>query len=104
MDEDSPGPEEEESDPESDDCSPTDEAVSLPPPPPHGPPPLYARSLPVSVPAWPLRPPGPPQPPDDDGHKSSPDLDRIAASMLALTLSLRRSHGAQPFGERPRPR
>ncbi|XP_066845529.1 proline-rich AKT1 substrate 1 [Anser cygnoides] len=71
------------------------------PPGPPGPP-LYARSLPVSVPAWPLRPPGPPQPPDDDGQKASPDLERIAASMRALAL--RGSDGTEMFGDLPRPR
>lgn len=104
MDEDSPGPEDEavESDPESaDEGSPGDEVVLGPPPAPPGPP-LYARSLPVSVPAWPLRPPGPPQPPDDDGQKASPDLERIAASMRALAL--RGSDGTEMFGDLPRPR
>ncbi|KAM9259537.1 LOW QUALITY PROTEIN: proline-rich AKT1 substrate 1 [Morus bassanus] len=106
MDEDWPGPEEEpgpESDPESpDEGSPAEEGAPGPPPPPPGP--LYARSLPVSVPAWPLRPPPGPRPPTAEGsaHKASPDLERIAASMRALAL--RGGDGTEMFGDLPRPR
>ncbi|XP_037230627.1 proline-rich AKT1 substrate 1 [Falco rusticolus] len=106
MDEDWPGPEEEpspDSDPDSpDEGSPAEEgATGLPPPPPG---PLYARSLPVSVPAWPLRAPPGPRPPAADGsaHKASPDLERIAASMRALAL--RGGDGTEMFGDLPRPR
>ncbi|KAM9591772.1 LOW QUALITY PROTEIN: proline-rich AKT1 substrate 1 [Morphnus guianensis] len=105
MDEDWAGPEDEPS-PDSDDSpdegSPGEEGAAGPPPPPP-PGPLYARSLPVSVPAWPLRPPPGPRPPPAEGsaHKASPDLERIAASMRALAPG---GDGTEMFGDLPRPR
>ncbi|XP_071657178.1 proline-rich AKT1 substrate 1 [Patagioenas fasciata] len=87
-----------ESDPESPDESSPGEEAPAPPPPPPGP--LYARSLPVSVPTWSLRgpPPGHPSP-----HRASPDLERIAASMRALLLR-GGGDGTEMFGDLPRPR
>ncbi|KAM4643724.1 LOW QUALITY PROTEIN: proline-rich AKT1 substrate 1-like [Amazona ochrocephala] len=102
MDEDPEEEPEPESDPESpDEGSPAEE---LPPPPPPPGPPLYARSLPVSVPSWALRPPPGPRPPHAEGaaHKASPDLERIAASMRALALR-GGGDGTEMFGDLPRP-
>ncbi|CAN8178560.1 unnamed protein product, partial [Coccothraustes coccothraustes] len=67
-------------------------------PPLAGPP--LARSLPVSVPSWAQRPP--PGPPGSHG-KAPPDLERIAASMRALTLR-GGGDGTEMFGDLPRPR
>ncbi|XP_033928250.1 proline-rich AKT1 substrate 1 [Melopsittacus undulatus] len=102
MDEDPEEEPEPDSDPESpDEGSPTEEPLT--PPPPHGAP-LYARSLPVSVPSWALRPPPGPRPPHTEGgaHKASPDLERIAASMRALVLR-GGGDGTEMFGDLPRP-
>ncbi|XP_063997375.1 proline-rich AKT1 substrate 1-like isoform X4 [Pogoniulus pusillus] len=103
-----PSPESEPESPDESSSPPGLAAAPFPALPSAGPPPrLLARSLPVSVPAWPLRPPpGPRAPPGDGaGHKASPpDLERIAASMRALALR-RGGDGTEMFGDLPpRPR
>ncbi|XP_058678742.1 proline-rich AKT1 substrate 1 [Ammospiza caudacuta] len=62
--------------------------------------PALARSLPLPVPSWARRAPG-----DSAGSagKAPPDLERIAASMRALTLR-GGGDGTEMFGDLPRPR
>uniref|UniRef100_A0A8C4Q7W4 AKT1 substrate 1 n=1 Tax=Eptatretus burgeri TaxID=7764 RepID=A0A8C4Q7W4_EPTBU len=63
---------------------------------------LYAMSLPVSVPVWSYRMPAQLQEPDVEERAPCPDLETIAASMRALTMSV--SDGTEMFGDLPRPR
>ncbi|XP_069769079.1 proline-rich AKT1 substrate 1 [Narcine bancroftii] len=63
-----------------------------------------AKSLPVSVPIWGFKDLKPKKLPDgdDDERLPSPDLDKIAASMKALAMSV--TDGTEMFGDLPRPR
>ncbi|XP_051899194.1 proline-rich AKT1 substrate 1 isoform X2 [Pristis pectinata] len=64
----------------------------------------YAKSLPVSVPIWGFKDLKPKKLPDGDNDERlpSPDLDKIAASMKALAMSV--TDGTEMFGDLPRPR
>ncbi|XP_041033788.1 proline-rich AKT1 substrate 1 isoform X1 [Carcharodon carcharias] len=64
----------------------------------------YAKSLPVSVPIWGFKDLKPKKLPDGDNEERlpSPDLDKIAASMRALAMSV--TDGTEMFGDLPRPR
>ncbi|XP_078286467.1 proline-rich AKT1 substrate 1 [Rhinoraja longicauda] len=64
----------------------------------------YAKSLPVSVPIWGFKDLTPKKFHDGDNEERlpSPDLDKIAASMKALTMSV--TDGTEMFGDLPRPR
>lgn len=64
----------------------------------------YAKSLPMSVPIWGFKDLKPKKFHDGDNEERlpSPDLDKIAASMKALTMSV--TDGTEMFGDLPRPR
>ncbi|XP_020378667.2 proline-rich AKT1 substrate 1 isoform X1 [Rhincodon typus] len=64
----------------------------------------YAKSLPVSVPIWGFKDLKPKKLADGDNEERlpSPDLDKIAASMRALAMSV--TDGTEMFGDLPRPR
>ncbi|XP_060705433.1 proline-rich AKT1 substrate 1 [Hemiscyllium ocellatum] len=64
----------------------------------------YAKSLPVSVPIWGFKDLKPKKFADGDNEERlpSPDLDKIAASMRALAMSV--TDGTEMFGDLPRPR
>ncbi|XP_072127623.1 proline-rich AKT1 substrate 1 [Mobula birostris] len=64
----------------------------------------YAKSLPVSVPIWGFKDLKPKKFADGDNDERlpSPDLDKIAASMKALAMSV--TDGTEMFGDLPRPR
>ncbi|XP_072348470.1 proline-rich AKT1 substrate 1 isoform X1 [Scyliorhinus torazame] len=64
----------------------------------------YAKSLPVSVPIWGFKDLKPKKLADGDYEERfpSPDLDKIAASMKALAMSV--TDGTEMFGDLPRPR
>uniref|UniRef100_UPI00398EB0FB proline-rich AKT1 substrate 1 n=1 Tax=Pristiophorus japonicus TaxID=55135 RepID=UPI00398EB0FB len=64
----------------------------------------YAKSLPVSVPIWGFKDLKPKKLADGENEERlpSPDLDKIAASMKALAMSV--TDGTEMFGDLPRPR
>ncbi|XP_067875842.1 proline-rich AKT1 substrate 1 [Heterodontus francisci] len=64
----------------------------------------YAKSLPVSVPIWGFKDLKPKKLADGDNEERLPstDLDKIAASMRALAMSV--TDGTEMFGDLPRPR
>ncbi|XP_067830480.1 proline-rich AKT1 substrate 1 [Heptranchias perlo] len=64
----------------------------------------YAKSLPMSVPIWGFKDLKPKKLADGDNEERlpSPDLDKIAASMRALAMSV--TDGTEMFGDLPRPR
>ncbi|XP_069048019.1 proline-rich AKT1 substrate 1 isoform X2 [Lepisosteus oculatus] len=64
--------------------------------------PPLARSLPVSVPVWAFRAGRPSHGDSHSGERECPNLDHIAASMRALTMSV--TDGTEMFGDLPRPR
>ncbi|XP_043915536.1 proline-rich AKT1 substrate 1 isoform X2 [Protopterus annectens] len=64
----------------------------------------YAKSLPVNVPIWNFKDhkTGKPSHVVNSDRVPSPDLEKIAASMKALAMSV--SDGTEMFGDLPRPR